>query len=218
MKQILMGLAIVALAGSACGGNPVEPPPPPPPPAAPTVSSINPTSGTTLGGTAVTVTGANFVSGASLTLGAVPATSVSVSSSTSLTATTGARTAGRVEVVVRNPDGRTGTLPNGFEYAVVPVLRADPGGPYTIDAGRNLTVDGRRSTSAPFPIAHYFWNCGQTPHGKPCTPDSPTAVFEYMKTGKIGSPNAVYTITLTIEDTMGNRNTATTTVSVRQSY
>lgn len=99
-----------------------------------------------------------------------------------------------------------------------PVLRADPGGPYSIDAGRNLTVDGRKSTSTPFPIAHYFWNCGQTPHGKPCTPDSPTPVFEYFKTGKIGSPNQVYTITLTIEDTMGNRNSATTTVSVRQAY
>jgi hypothetical protein len=99
-----------------------------------------------------------------------------------------------------------------------PVLRAIPGGPYSIDAGRNLTVDGRKSTSTPFPIAHYFWNCGQTPHGKPCTPDEPTPVFEYMKTGKIGSPNAVYTITLTIEDTMGNRNSATTTVSVRQAY
>jgi len=100
-----------------------------------------------------------------------------------------------------------------------PVLRAIPGGPYSIDAGRNLTVDGRQSTSTPNPIAHWYWNCGQTPHGKPCTPDSPTAVFEYMKTGKIGSPNAVYTITLTVEDTMGNRSSpATTTVSVRQAY
>ena len=100
-----------------------------------------------------------------------------------------------------------------------PVLQAIPGGPYSIDAGRNLTVDGRKSTSTPFPIAHYFWNCGQTPHGKPCTPDSPTAVFEYSKTGKIGSPNVVYTITLTVEDTMGNRRSpATTTVSVRQAY
>jgi len=100
-----------------------------------------------------------------------------------------------------------------------PVLHANPGGPYSIDAGRNLTVSGTSSTSTPNPIAHWFWNCGQTPHGKPCTPDSPTAVFEYMKTGKIGSPNAVYTITLTVEDTMGNRSSAaTTTVSVRQAY
>ena len=217
MKQRPVVLAILALACGACGGD-NGPTPPTTGGPAPTVSSINPSSGSTLGGTAVTVTGANFVSGASLTLGAVQATSVSVSSGTSLTATTGARAAGRVEVVVRNSDGQSGTLGNGFEYLVVPVLRADPGGPYSIDAGRNLTVDGRRSTSTPFPIAHYFWNCGQTPHGKPCTPDSPTPVFEYMKTGKIGSPNQVYMITLTIEDTMGNRNSATTTVSVRQAY
>jgi hypothetical protein len=167
----------------------------------------------------VTVTGANFNNSATLSLGAVAATNVVVAGGgTSLTARTGARTAGRVEVVVRNPDGQTGTLSNGFEYLVVPVLRAVPGGPYSIDAGRNLTVSGTSSTSTPFPIAHWFWNCGQTPSGKPCTPDSPTAVFEYLKTGKIGSPNMVYTITLTIEDTMGNRNSATTTVSVRQAY
>ena len=223
MKQMLLVLAIVALTCSGCGSDGGDPPPPPPVvPSAlpPTVSSINPTSGSTLGGTTVTVNGSNFRSGASLLLGAVAATNVNVAAAgTSLTATTGARAAGRVEVVVRNSDGQSGTLGNGFEYLVVPVLRADPGGPYSIDAGRNLTVDGRRSTSTPFPIAHYFWNCGQTPHGKPCTPDSPTAVFEYMKTGRIGSPNAVYTITLTIEDTMGNRSSpATTTVSVRQSY
>jgi hypothetical protein len=220
VKQRPLVLAILALTCGACGDDgttngPINGPTSQPP----TVSSINPTSGTTLGGTAVTVTGTNFASGASLTLGAVSATNVSVSSSTTLTGTTGARAAGRVEVVVRNPNGQSSTLGNGFEYVVVPVLRADPGGPYSIDAGRNLTVDGRRSTSTPFPIAHYFRNCGQTPHGKPCTPDSPTPVFEYMKTGKIGSPNQVYTITLTIEDTMGNRSSpATTTVSVRQAY
>ena len=114
----------------------------------------------------------------------------------------------------------TTTIPTTTTTTIAgPVLQAIPGGPYSIDAGRNLTVDGRKSTSTPFPIAHWFWNCGQTPHGKPCTPDSPTAVFEYMKTGKIGSPNAVYTITLTVEDTMGNRSSAaTTTVSVRQAY
>jgi len=146
VKHILLVLAIVALADSACS-SPMEPPPP---------------------------------------------TTTTTSTSTTTVAT-------------------TTTIPG-------PTLQANPGGPYSIDAGRNLTVDGRKSTSTPFPIAHYFWNCGQMPHGKPCTPDSPTAVFEYMKTGKIGSPNQVYTITLTIEDTMGNRNTATTTVSVRQAY
>lgn len=99
-----------------------------------------------------------------------------------------------------------------------PVLRANPGGPYSVDANRNITMNGLGSTSSPFPIAHYFWNCGQTPHGKPCDQDTPSPVFEYLKTGKIGGPNAVFTVTLRIEDTMGNSNTATTTVSVRQRY
>ncbi len=99
-----------------------------------------------------------------------------------------------------------------------PVLRAVPGGPYSGDANRNVSMSGLGSTSSPFPIAHYYWNCGQTPHGKPCDQDTPTPVFEYLKTGKIGSPNAVYTVTLRIEDTMGNSNSATTTVSIRQAY
>lgn len=217
MKQRPAVLAILALACGACGGD-SGPTPPTTGGPAPTVSSINPSSGSTLGGTSVTVTGANFVSGASLTLGAVQTTSVSVSSGTSLTATTGARAAGRVEVVVRNPDGQSGTLGNGFEYVVVPALRANPGGPYSVNADRDIVMNGLSSTSSPFPIAHYFWNCGQTPHGKACVQDNPTPTFEYLKTGKIGSPNAVYTVTLRIEDTMGNSNTATTTVSVRQGY
>ena len=99
-----------------------------------------------------------------------------------------------------------------------PTLRSNPGGPYSGDANRNITMNGLGSTSSPFPIAHYFWNCGQTPHGKPCDQDTPTPVFEYLKTGKLGSPNAVFTVTLRIEDTMGNSNTATTQVSIRQAY
>ena len=99
-----------------------------------------------------------------------------------------------------------------------PVLKSNPGGPYSGDANRNITMNGLGSTSSPFPIAHFFWNCGQTPHGKPCDQDDPTPEFEYLKTGKIGSPNAVFTVTLRIVDTMGNSNTATTTVSIRQAY
>jgi len=59
-------------------------------PAAPTVTSISPTSGTTSGGTSVTITGTGFATGASVTLGGTAATNVTVVSSTSITATTGA--------------------------------------------------------------------------------------------------------------------------------
>ena len=94
---------------------------------APTVSSIAPAGGTVAGGTRVTMSGANFVTGATVSLGGVAATGVAVVDATTVTATTGARVAGTVDVVVTNPDTRTGTLTNGFVYASV------SGAPFTDD-------------------------------------------------------------------------------------
>src|SRR5437016_14667707 len=77
---------------------------------APTVSAISPSSGTSSGGTAVTLTGTGFAVGATVSLGGTAATNVTVVSSTSLTATTAAHAAGVVNVVVTNSDGQSGTL------------------------------------------------------------------------------------------------------------
>ena len=54
----------------------------------PTVTSVAPTSGSTAGGTAVTITGTNFVAGATVTFGSAAATNVVVVNSTTITATT----------------------------------------------------------------------------------------------------------------------------------
>ena len=80
------------------------------------MSTISPTSGTTAGGTAVTITGTGFLAGATVRLGGTAATSVTVVSSTSITATTAAHAAGAVNVVVTNTDAQTGTLTNGYTY------------------------------------------------------------------------------------------------------
>src|SRR6185369_5024705 len=64
---------------------------------APSVSGITPNSGTTAGGTAVTINGSNFVSGATVTIGGA-ATNVSVVNSTTINATTPAHAAGAVNV------------------------------------------------------------------------------------------------------------------------
>jgi acid phosphatase len=88
------------------GGNP-----------APTVSSISPNTGPTAGGTSVTITGTGFVSGATVSLGGAAATNVAVSNSTTITATTGAHSAGVVDVVVTNSDNQSGTLAQGYSYA-----------------------------------------------------------------------------------------------------
>ena len=80
-----------------------------------TVSSITPASGTTLGGTRITITGSNFAAGATVTVGGVPATDVTVSGSTTLTAVTAQRMAGAADVVVTS-GGKTGRLAAGFTY------------------------------------------------------------------------------------------------------
>ena len=93
---------------------------------APTVGAVDPASGTTAGGTSVTITGTGFVSGLTVTFGGNLATNVTVLNSTSLTATTPAGAAGTVAVAVTNPDGLTGTLLSAYTY-VAPTTAAAGG-------------------------------------------------------------------------------------------
>ena len=115
---------------------------------APTVSSISPVSGTTAGGTPVTITGTGFLAGATVKLGGTSATGVSVSNSTTITATAPAHAAGAVSVVVTNTDNQSGTLTNGYTYtnpaptvsAISPVSGTTAGGtPVTITGTGFLT-------------------------------------------------------------------------------
>jgi formylglycine-generating enzyme required for sulfatase activity len=81
------------------------------------VSSVSPTSGSTLGGTAITITGVNLIGASSVTVGGVAATSVVTFSPTSITAVTPAGAAGTTSVAVTTADG-TATLTNGFTYGL----------------------------------------------------------------------------------------------------
>jgi len=83
---------------------------------APSVSGVNPTSGSTTGGTQVTVSGTNFTPGASVSFGGTSATSVSVTSATIITCNTPPHSAGAVTVQVVNPGGQSGQLSNAFTY------------------------------------------------------------------------------------------------------
>ncbi len=112
---------------------------------APTVTSINPTSGTATGGTPVTIAGTNFLAGATVSLGGSAATGVTVVSSTSITATTPAHAAGVVNVVVSNPDAQNGTLTNGYTYTgtnpapTVTLITPNSG---TTGGGSRVTITG----------------------------------------------------------------------------
>jgi IPT/TIG domain len=114
LRLPLAAMVVAACLAVGCGGSGPGPGPGPLP-TTPSVNSVSPNSGTTLGGTAITVTGANFAAGVLVTVGGVAATNVIVTSSTTLTATTPTRSAGTVEVTV-TLDGRSGSLPAAFTY------------------------------------------------------------------------------------------------------
>jgi hypothetical protein len=112
---------------------------------APTLSSISPTSGTTAGGTAITITGAGFLAGATVTLGGTAATGVTVVSSTSITAVTPAHTGGAVSVAVTNPDNQAGSLNNGYTYTSsnpAPTLSSISPTSGTAAGGTAITITG----------------------------------------------------------------------------
>ena len=91
------------------GGAPINP--------APTVSSVSPSSGSTTGGTPITITGTGFLANATVSIGGNSASNVSVVNSTSITALTPAHTAGSADVIVTNTDGQSGAKTSGFNYA-----------------------------------------------------------------------------------------------------
>ncbi len=78
-------------------------------PPKPTVTSITPTSGSTAGGTSVTITGTNFTSGATVMFGTVAATAVTYNSPTYITAISPAESAGTVNVTVTTTGGTSST-------------------------------------------------------------------------------------------------------------
>ena len=83
---------------------------------APNLSGISPNSGSTSGGTSVSISGANFLPGASVLIGGLAAAQVSVVNSTTITVATPAHSAGPVDVVVTNTDSQGATLAAGYTY------------------------------------------------------------------------------------------------------
>ncbi|HKD40870.1 MAG TPA: SBBP repeat-containing protein [Myxococcaceae bacterium] len=92
------------------------------------LSSLNPNTGPTAGGTTVALRGANFAPGATVGVGGAAATNVQVTSGGTISAITPAHAAGAVDVVVTNPNLQSSTLAGGFTYADPPPSGGPGGG------------------------------------------------------------------------------------------
>ncbi len=137
----------------------------------PTITLISPSSGTILGGTAVTITGTNFVSVSSVTFGGFVCGSVNVISTTTLTCVTPAHVAGTVEVIVTALTGSNSTAgtANDYTYTGGPTITSL--NPATGPASGNtiVTITGTNFTASGMVVKF----------------DTTTAVFSYIDTTTI---------------------------------
>lgn len=114
----------------------------------PVITGIQPASGTTLGGTQVTISGSGFQEGASVAFGSSLANNVVVASANAIVCSTPSGN-GKVDVSVTNPDGGKATLTNAFTYIPPPTIsKIVPSvGPET--GGISVTIEGSGFSTNP---------------------------------------------------------------------
>jgi hypothetical protein len=117
---------------------------------APVVTAVSPNSGSTAGGTLVTITGTSFTGATAVNFGTTPATNVTVVNDTTITANSPAGT-GTVDVTVTTPVGTSAASPADqftFTVAVAPTVTglSPTSGPAT--GGTLVTITGTSFTGA----------------------------------------------------------------------
>ena len=125
--------------------------------ALPMISSVSPVTGSTVGGTPFTITGATLTGATSVTIGGVAATNVVVLSSTTITAVTPAGTVGAASVAVTTPGG-TATATNGFLYIAVVV----PTWATLLEAGPDPAVVTNANLRAAIVASGFAWRIQDT--------------------------------------------------------
>ena len=131
----MAGLLLTVGMTPGCHGRSPSAPSRPAPTQRPTIASLDPKIGGTVGSTFVTINGAGFEFGATVTLDGA-ATNATVMSSRQIVAETPTHAAGTVDVVVTNPDGQSASLTGGFTYAVFTLTVS----PNPVTAGGELRV------------------------------------------------------------------------------
>ncbi|GAB3243448.1 IPT/TIG domain-containing protein [Nocardioides dilutus] len=120
----------------------------PAPPRAPVITSLDPSSGPTAGGTVVDISGTGLSGTTSVSFGGVPAP-FTVLSDAAVRATSPAHAAGAVPVTVQTPAGTSAPLSFTYQAPAPPpvvVLVAPPTGPVT--GGTAVTITGTGFTGA----------------------------------------------------------------------
>ncbi len=113
---------------------------------APVIASVTPNFGPVVGGTAITITGQKFVNIQRVLIGGVAVAQYRVNSPTRITATTAARTAGVVDVVVESAGG-SGVLAGAYTYAAPTITSLTPS-TGTVSGATSVVITGSYFTGA----------------------------------------------------------------------
>ncbi|HVU60542.1 MAG TPA: IPT/TIG domain-containing protein [Mycobacteriales bacterium] len=119
-------------------------------PPKPVVASVSPSSGSTAGGTSVTVTGTGFTGATAVTFGGTAGTNVVVNSDTSVTVTSPKHAAGAVNVRVTTPAGQSEVVApaDQFSYLAPPKVTSVSPASGPTAGGTSVTVTGSGFTGA----------------------------------------------------------------------
>ena len=109
---------------------------------APDITTLSVASGTSLGGTQLTISGDHFSTGTTVSFGGTPAASAAALNATTIAARTPGHAAGAVDVTVTLPDGQSDTLTSAFTFnaAAAPMITSIT--PSTGKSGTEITIVG----------------------------------------------------------------------------
>ena len=117
--------------------------------AAPTITKVSPNTGSTSGGTVITITGTNLTGATTVLFGTVAGTNLKVVSATKITVDSPAQSAGLRNVYVQTPGGKSAAHEADWFTSVVPptvTKVSPPSGPTT--GGTPVTITGTNFTGA----------------------------------------------------------------------
>jgi len=120
----------------------------------PVITAVSPASGTSLGGTQVTITGSGFQEGAKVLFGTTPANNVVVVGPTGIACLTPPGS-GTVSVTVRNPDGGQAVVTDAFTYIPPPTISKVVPSTGPESGGVSVTIEGTGFSKNPISRVYF---------------------------------------------------------------
>jgi hypothetical protein len=181
---------------------------------APAISSVSPSSGPSVGGTSVTITGTNLTGATAVNFGGSAASNITVNSDTQITATSPAG-AGTVDVAVTTPGGTSATnSADQFMYVPAPTVAAPTvvTGKPSVGGTQGATFSATVNPNGSPTFVHFEYGLDPKYTGQPLTYDQSTPTVlagsdaaahsvSQSVTGLV--PNALYHVRLVAVNSVG---------------